>query len=84
MNRRTEQATQALRKSLDQSFKQPALRSDERLVADTPETRLRYIQFATQAAEFYKGEKPVRFTGENWKLQKSVLAGRVQWIAFGR
>lgn len=27
-----------------------------------------YVEFATWAAKFSRGTKPVRFTGENWKL----------------
>ncbi|WPL19827.1 hypothetical protein Thiowin_04974 [Thiorhodovibrio winogradskyi] len=38
------------------------------VVAATPEARLRYCQWATQAARFYRGEKPVRFGGNHWLL----------------
>ena len=45
----------------------PDLEKD-RWVPQTPEGRLRYMQFAAQAAKFFKGTKPVRFGGEHWKL----------------
>ncbi len=32
------------------------------------EDRYRYLQFASDASHFFKGEKPVRFTGEHWCL----------------
>jgi hypothetical protein len=38
------------------------------IVEPTPEARARYLRWATEAAKFYKGTKPVRFTGEHWKL----------------
>ncbi len=38
------------------------------IVEQTPEGRARYIRWATEAAKFYKGTKPVCFTGEHWKL----------------
>jgi hypothetical protein len=39
-----------------------------RIVEPTPEARARYCRWATEAAKFYKGHKPVRFTGDHWKL----------------
>jgi len=39
-----------------------------RMVEQTPEGRARYIRWATEAAKFHKGAKPVRFTGKHWKL----------------
>jgi hypothetical protein len=38
------------------------------IVEQTPEGRARYIRWATEAAKFFKGTKPVCFTGEHWKL----------------
>ncbi|MCH2155650.1 MAG: hypothetical protein MK080_06575 [Opitutales bacterium] len=35
---------------------------------NTPEGRARYVRWATEMAKFYKGEKPVRFVGNEWKL----------------
>lgn len=34
----------------------------------TPQARARYCRWATEAAKFFKGEKPVRFEGQHWKL----------------
>ncbi|HKK18768.1 MAG TPA: hypothetical protein VJ952_08815 [Opitutales bacterium] len=39
-----------------------------RIVEQTPEGRARYCRWATEAAKFYRGTKPVRFTGKHWKL----------------
>lgn len=47
---------------------QPPLPPEDRFVAPTPEGRLRYIRWATQASKFFKGEKPVRFGGDHWRL----------------
>jgi hypothetical protein len=37
-------------------------------VAPTLEARHRYCLWAAEAARFYKGTKPVRFVGTQWKL----------------
>ncbi len=47
---------------------QPPLARHERIVAPTPEAREAYVRFATQAARFYRGDRPVRFVGDQWKL----------------
>lgn len=39
-----------------------------RTVEPTPEARARYCRWASAAAKFFKGTKPVRFTGKHWKL----------------
>lgn len=46
----------------------PPLHTNERFVAATPEARQRYARFAAQAMRFYRGDKPVRLTGDHWKL----------------
>lgn len=46
----------------------PPLRRDERFVAPTTQARERYIRFATQASRFHKGDRPVRFRDNHWKL----------------
>lgn len=38
------------------------------VVEATPEARRRYVRWATEAAKFFKGKKPVRFVGDYWKL----------------
>lgn len=45
----------------------PAERSPA-LVAPRLEARERYCRWASAAARFYRGSKPVRFVGEHWKL----------------
>ena len=37
-------------------------------VAPTLEARYRYCLWVTEATRFYKGKKPVRFVGTQWKL----------------
>ena len=39
-----------------------------RIVEATTEARARYCRWATEAAIFFKGSKPVDFSGEHWKL----------------
>lgn len=68
MTRLTDQERRELIAAARQPFDNPPLRPDERFVAPTPEARLRYIRFATQAARFYRGDKPVGFRGDHWKL----------------
>ncbi len=68
MTRLTEAERTAWRALSDECLTQPALRHDERFVEQTPAGRQRYIEFATEAACFFKGEKPVRFVGEHWRL----------------
>lgn len=68
MARLTDQDREALLGGLRQSTAEPPLSPEERFVAPTVEARARYIRFATQASRFFKGEKPVRFTGDHWKL----------------
>jgi len=39
-----------------------------RIVKPTTEARTRYCRWATDAARFFKGTKPVDFGGDHWKL----------------
>jgi len=68
MSRLSESEKQALLAACDKDMEGPPLRDDERFVPPSPEGRARYIDFATQAARFYRGRKPVGFKGECWKL----------------
>ena len=58
--------------AFSEASKQPWQQSPEerspRLVEQTPEGRARYIRWATEAAKFFKGDKPVDFSGDHWKL----------------
>ena len=49
-------------------IEQPPLSFDERFVAPTVAARERYIRFATQASQFFKGTKADCFEGDHWKL----------------
>ena len=56
---------------LTESFRQPRLAKDPMArINPHPDaaSRRRYIQFATEAARFFKGRKPVRFGGGHWKI----------------
>jgi len=68
MSRLTEQERKQLIATVRQPLNGPPLRPDERFVAPTPEARRRYILFATEAARFCRGVKPVGFRGDQWKL----------------
>lgn len=55
--------------SLDESaLQQPELNESMRLVLPTPEARLEYIRFATEASRFFRGRREIGFRGENWLL----------------
>lgn len=68
MARLTENERNTLRNMATQHDREPLLADEERFVSPTAQARARYIEFATQASRFFKGEKPVRFGGDNWKL----------------
>jgi len=68
MARLTEEERAAWLALSEDGLAQPELRPDEKFVEQTTAGRQRYIEFATEAARFYKGEKPVRFVGEDWRL----------------
>jgi len=68
MAKLTDAERQALRQLADQGRDAQPLSANERFVAPTPEARARYIRFATEASRFYRGEQPVRFGGDYWRL----------------
>lgn len=68
MARLTESEREDLKRLAEGPREVQPLTAEERFVAPTPEARMRYIRFATQAARFYKGDKPVRFRGNDWRL----------------
>lgn len=68
MTRLSDEERQMLRNLSRDSAAQPELRPEERFVAPTPEARVRYIEFASRASKFYKGERPIGFKGDHWKL----------------
>lgn len=68
MTRLSETEKQDWRAGTDRIVEEPGLNEQERFVAPTPEARARYIHFATQASMLFKGEKPIPYTGNHWKL----------------
>jgi hypothetical protein len=68
MNRLTPDDRAAFRELTERSWVQSPEERSPRVVEDTPEARERYCRWATDAARFFKGQKPVRFTGSHWKL----------------
>jgi len=47
---------------------QNAAEKSPRLVEPTTEARERYARWASEVSIFFKGTKPVNFSGDNWKL----------------
>ena len=68
MAKLTDNERNRLQELADQAWDAPPLSESEYYVAPTQEARARYIRFATAASRFFKGNKPVRFTGNNWQL----------------
>lgn len=68
MARLTDDEKREWRAVADRPLDAPRLNDEERFVAPTVEARARYIQFATQAARLFRGEKPRRPEGSHWKL----------------
>ncbi len=82
MARLTESEREDLKHLVERPREPQPLTAEERLVAPTPETRMRYIRFATQATRFYKSDQAVRFPANDWRLLRSkqgwkILATRV-------
>ncbi len=68
MTRLTEEEREAMRE-LAQRRSQFADPTDAyRIVEATPEARMAYIRFATEASRFFRGKQEVGFKGDNWKL----------------
>lgn len=68
MARLTETDRAALRELTARGFAQSAAERNPAVVAQTMEARERYCRWATAATKFFKGRKPVRFVGHNWRL----------------
>jgi hypothetical protein len=68
MTRLSDEEREMLRNLSSHSGSEPQLPLDQRFVAPTPEARERYIDFASQAAVFYKGDRPIGLRGNQWKL----------------
>jgi hypothetical protein len=68
MARLTETDRAALRELTERGFVQSAAERSPAVVAQTLDARERYCRWATAAAKFFKGAKPVRFVGDSWRL----------------
>jgi len=68
MARLTDAEREELRAFSRARHDEPPLPPEDLFVAPTAKGRLRYIRWVTQAAKFFKGEKPVRFRGNQWRL----------------
>ncbi len=68
MKRLTNNDRNAFRELTERGWKQSPVERSPRVVEQTAEARKRYCQWASDAARFFKGKKPVRFGGSQWKL----------------
>ncbi len=68
MKRLTKDDRKAFRELTDRRWVQSPQEASPRIVEPTPEAREQYRLWATEAARFFKGRKPVRFGGAHWKL----------------
>lgn len=68
MARLTEADREHFRRLAAAGWRQSAQERSPSRVAPTLEARNRYCRWASEAAKFFKGTKPVRFCGEHWKL----------------
>lgn len=68
MNRLTKHDREAFRELTERGWRQSQEERSPRLVENTAKDRERYCRWATEASSLFKGEKPVRFAGSQWKL----------------
>ncbi len=68
MAKLTETDKAAFREFTTRGWEQSEAERSPRLVEQTPAGRARYCRWATEAAKFFKGTKPVDFSGDHWKL----------------
>ncbi|MBK5970962.1 hypothetical protein Thiosp_00388 [Thiorhodovibrio litoralis] len=68
MARLTADDRAAFRRLTNKGWVQSLDERSPRVVKPTTEARYRYCLWATAAAKFFRGKKPVRFGGEHWKL----------------
>ncbi len=68
MARLTEYDREAFRQLTESGWRQSPEERSPRFVEPTTEARERYCRWATEAAKFFKGVKPMRFGGDNWRL----------------
>ncbi len=68
MARLSDSDKKAFREFTARGWEQSPAERSPRCVPQTTEGRAAYVRWATEAAKFFKGKKPVRFEGEHWKL----------------
>ncbi|MCG6940291.1 MAG: hypothetical protein LJE69_03455 [Thiohalocapsa sp.] len=68
MARLTEADRTAFRELTARGWVQSPAEQSPAIVEQTTAGRERYCRWATFAARFYRGSKPVRFVGSHWKL----------------
>lgn len=68
MTKLTETDRAAFRRLTESGWVEASAQRSPAIVAATTEARERYCHWATQAARFYRGQKPVRFSGKHWRL----------------
>ena len=68
MARLTDADRAAFRELTARGYVQSPAEQSPALVEQTTAGRERYCRWATAVARFHRGDKPVRFIGEHWKL----------------
>lgn len=68
MTKLTEADRAAFRRLSETGWVETPAQLSPTIVDGTAAARERYCRWATQAAHFYRGQKPVRFSGKHWKL----------------
>jgi hypothetical protein len=68
MARLTDTDRAALLRLSESGWVQSAEERSPAIVEQTTAGRERYCRWATAAAAFYRGKKPVRFVGDRWKI----------------
>ncbi len=68
MERLTRNDREAFRELTKRGWIQSPEERSPRFVEDSPAAREAYCHWATEASRFFKGAKPVRFHGSQWKL----------------
>lgn len=68
MTRLSEADHAALRRSTETGWVEAAAHRSPAIVKPTIQAREQYCRWAAAAARFFRGDKPVRFSGSHWKL----------------
>ncbi len=68
MTRLTAAEREAFKQTAGQDMRQPDLGSEADQGCLTPHARLEYLRFASAAAAFFRGTRPLGFRGDDWRL----------------